>query len=334
MKIKKGRQVVNKDKTMQKTQISTIVKARKEAKRKETIKQMKRNWVLYLFILPSFLYLIIFNYAPMYGVQIAFRTYRFAKGIWGSEWVGLKWFVKFFNMPRFWKLMGNTIIISLYSLIVSFPLPVILALILNNVKNLKWKKFAQTITYLPHFLSTVIIVGMMSVFFSPSSGIVNEVISLLGGKGGIYFMGDKSYFRHMYVWSGVWQGMGWSSIIYMSALAGVDPELHESAKLDGANKFQRVLYIDLPTIAPTIIILLIMSCGSVLGVGWEKAYLMQNSLNLEVSEVISTYVYKQGLLNAEYSYSSAIGLFNSAVNMTILFIVNAISRKVSEISMW
>lgn len=310
------------------------LKVAKQAKRKETLKLMRRNWVLYLFILPSFVYLIIFNYAPMYGVQIAFRDYSFAKGIFGSEWVGLKWFTKFFNAPRFWLLMKNTLALSLYGLIVSFPLPVILALVLNNVQNLKWKKFAQTITYMPHFISTVVLVGMMSIFFSPTSGIINTMLSWFGGSGDIYFMGKEEYFRHMYVWSGVWQGMGWGSIIYVSALSAVDQELHEAAMIDGANRFKRILYIDIPSIAPTIIIMLIMSCGSILGVGWEKVYLMQNDLNINTSEVISTYVYKLGLLQQKYSYSSAIGLFNSVVNFIMLILVNKIAGKVSDASLW
>lgn len=308
--------------------------ARRLAKRKENKKLMKRNWLLYLFILPSFIYLIIFNYAPMYGVQIAFRDYNFVDGILGSEWVGLKWFTKFFDTARFWTLMKNTLKLSVYGLIAGFPLPIILALILNNVQNAKWKKFAQTITYMPHFISTVVLVGMMSIFFSPSSGIVNTILSWFGFSGETYFMGKASYFSHMYVWSGVWQGMGWSSIIYMSALASVDQGLHEAAMIDGANKIKRVFYIDLPTIAPTIIIMLILNCGSLLGVGWEKVYLMQNDLNITTSEVISTYVYKLGLQQQKYSYSSAIGLFNSVVNFIILAVVNKIAAKVSDTSLW
>lgn len=309
-------------------------KIMRQKKWKENIKLIKQNWILYLFILPSFLYLIIFNYAPMYGVQIAFRDYNFVDGILGSEWVGLKWFTKFFDAPRFWTLMKNTLKLSVYGLIAGFPLPVVLALILNNVQNAKWKKFVQTITYMPHFISMVVLVGMMNIFFSPSSGIVNTILSWLGASGNTYFMGKAEYFSHMYVWSGVWQGMGWSSIIYMSALASVDQGLHEAAMIDGANKIKRVFYIDLPTIAPTIIIMLILNCGSLLGVGWEKVYLMQNDLNITTSEVISTYVYKLGLQQQKYSYSSAIGLFNSVVNFIILVAVNKIAAKVSDTSLW
>lgn len=303
-------------------------------RRKKTLKLMKKNWLLYVFLLPAILYIVLFCYAPMYGIQIAFKNYSFAKGYWGSEWVGLKWFFKFFQSPRFWTLLKNTLSISLYSLVVGFPLPIILALVLNNVKNQRWKKFAQTITYIPHFISTVVLVGMISMFFSPNSGIVNSLLSLLGGSGNTYFMGESKYFVHLYVWTGVWQGMGWGSIIYMAALAGVDPSLHEAAMIDGAGKFKRVLYIDLPTIMPTMAILLIMNCGSLLGVGYEKVYLMQNDLNLSVSEVISTYVYKMGLLQKQYSYSTAIGLFNNVINFTLLVVVNKVVGKLTDSSLW
>ena len=299
-----------------------------------TMKLVKRNWELYLFIIPTLVYLILFNYAPIYGLLMAFKNFKFSKGIMGSDWVGLKWFIKFFESPRFWLLIENTLKLSIYSLIVGFPLPVILALILNNVKNKKWKKFAQTITYMPHFISTVVLVSMINLFFAPKTGIVNYVLAALGGSGSTYFMGSEKYFPHMYVWSGVWQGVGWSSIIYLSALAGVDQQLHEAAMIDGANKWKRLLHIDLPSIAPTVIITLIMSCGSILGVGWEKTYLMQNDLNMATSEVISTYVYRVGMIQFDYSYSTAIGLFNSVVNFILLVLVNQISRKVSDTSLW
>lgn len=297
-------------------------------------KDIKRNWVLYMFILPSLIYLIVFHYWPMYGLQIAFKRYTFANGFTNSPWVGLYWFEKFLTGPRFWMIVKNTLTISLYSLIAGFPLPIILALVLNNVKNAKWKKFAQTITYMPHFISTVVLVGMMSLFFSPSSGFVNTFLAGLGGSGNVYFMGNPEYFSHMYVWSGAWQSMGWGSIIYLAALTGVDPTLHEAAVIDGANKLKRVWYIDLPSILPTIVIMLIMKCGSIMTVGYEKVYLMQNSLNISVSEVISTYVYKMGLGQQQYSYSTAIGLLNNVINFTLLVIVNKVSKKLSGSSLW
>lgn len=302
--------------------------------RSRTWRLIKRNWQVYLFLLPAVIYIALFSYLPMYGIQIAFRRFNFTKGIWGSEWVGLKWFKTFIDSPRFWTLIKNTLSISLYSMIVGFPLPIMLALIMNNVKNQKWKRFAQTITYMPHFISTVVLVGMISLFFSPRSGIVNTLLSLLGGPGDIYFMGEPKYFIHMYVWSGIWQGLGWGSIIYMAALAGVDPSLHEAAMIDGASKLQRIWNIDLPAITPTMAIILIMNCGGILGVGYEKVFLMQNSLNSHVSEVISTYVYSLGLLQKQYSYSSAIGLFNNIINFIVLVIANKIVGKITDSGLW
>ena len=310
-----------------------VTKEHKQNFKKQTLKLIKRNWILYLFLLPALAYIIVFCYAPMYGVQIAFRDYRFKDGITGSEWVGLKWFIKFFESSRFGSTLWNTLAISLYSLIVSFPLPIILALIMNNVKNLKYKKFAQTITYMPHFISTVVMVSMLSVFFSPTSGFVNTILEFFGGSGNTFFMGESKYFRHMYVWSGVWQGMGWGSIIYMAALAGVDQQLHEAAMIDGANKFKRVWHIDIPSIMPTIAIMLIMSLGSVMSVGYEKTYLMQNNLNIDVSEVISTYVYKVGMQKQQYSFSSAIGLFNNIINLICLVLGNKVVGKLSGSSL-
>ena len=219
-------------------------------------------------------------------------------------------------------------------MVVSFPFPIILSLCMNNATNMKWKRFAQTITYMPHFISTVVLVGMMSVMFAPGSGIINTILSWFGGSGNTYFMGKANYFPHMYVWSGIWQGMGWGSIIYMAALAGVDPSLHEAAMIDGANKFQRVLHVDLPTIMPTVAIMLIMNCGKLLNVGYEKVYLMQNDLTVTTAEVISTYVYKMGLGNQRYSYSTAIGLFNNVVSFIFLIIVNKIVKKLSGSGLW
>lgn len=309
-------------------------KQKRTVRTKEMRKSLKRDWVLYVFLLPVLVYVALFCYWPMYGLQIAFQRFTIANGFSGSEWVGLYWLKKFVSGPRVWDIIKNTLTLSIYALIVGFPFPIILALILNNVKNLKWKKFAQTITYMPHFISTIVIVGMLSLFFSPSSGYINTVLTFFGGSGNTYFMGKPEYFSHMYVWSGIWQSMGWNSIIYMAALAGVDPELHEVARIDGANKFARVLHIDIPSILPTIIILLIMNCGSLINVGYEKVYLMQNDLNNQVSEVISTYVYKVGLEQKQYSFSTAVGLMNNLVNFTILIVVNKVSAKASNVSLW
>lgn len=302
-------------------------------RRKKTLNLMKQNYMLYLFVLPAFLFILIFHYWPLYGIQLAFKNYKPALGIGGSPWVSLKYFNQFISTYRFWGLLFNTVSLSLYSLIVSFPMPIILALILNYTKNLKLKKFAQTITYAPHFISTVVMVSMLYIFLSPRTGVINTIIEALGGQSQ-YFMGENSNFRHIYVWSGIWQGTGWGSIIYMAALAGVSPELHEAAIIDGANKWKRIWHIDLPCLKPTIIILLIMSIGSIMNVGFEKVLLMQNDLTIESSEVISTYVYKMGLLNAQYSYSTAVGLFNNVINFLLLITANKISKKISDTSLW
>ena len=303
-------------------------------KRNKTLILMKRNWILYLFLVPAVVYIAVFMYAPMYGLVIAFKDFSASKGIMGSPWVGTKWFSTFFNAPRFWQILKNTLALSVYSLVVGFPLPVILALIINGIGNTRAKKFRQTVTYMPYFISTVVLVGMMSVLFSPRSGIVNTLLSYLGGSGDTFFMGESKFFRHMYVWSGVWQSTGWNSIIYIAALTGVSQELHEAAKIDGANKLQRILNVDLPAIMPTMVILLIMNCGSILSVGYEKVYLLQNDLNTPVSKVISTYIYKMGLQQQRFSYSTAIGLFNNVVNFIILITVNRVSKKISGMGLF
>lgn len=298
-----------------------------------TLKLMRKNWALYLLILPAFIYFGLFHYAPMYGVQIAFRNFNFVDGITGSEWVGLKWFDRFVSSRQFTRLMGNTLALSVYGLLAGFPFPIIFALMLNCVRSRGYKRVVQTITYMPHFLSTVVIVSMLSMFLSQNSGFINTLIESFGGERRL-FMGRDYYFRHVYVWSGIWQSFGWNSIIFFAALTGINPELHEAAVLDGASRWQRILHIDLPGITETMIVLLILNCGSILNVGHEKVFLMQNELNLTTSEVISTYVYKQGLENTKYSFSAAVGLFNSVVNFIILSAVNLIAKKTSGASLW
>ena len=265
---------------------------------KKKLNKVTRNWVLYLFLLPTLIYLLIFNYWPMYGVQIAFRNFKPTKGIWGSPWVGMKNFDKFFHSYMFKDLLTNTIVLSVYQIVASFAFPILLALLLNYCVSNKLRKVTQMVTYAPHFISTVVLVGMLNVFLS-ESGIINHLLNLLGLRS-VPFLSDAGMFRHIYVWSHIWQRTGYNSVIYIAALAGVNPELHEAAIVDGANKLQRILHIDLPAIMPTAIILLIMSTGNMLSLGFEKVYLMQNDLNLGVSEIISTYVYKIGLLNAQY----------------------------------
>lgn len=286
----------------------------------------------YIMLFPAVLYVFIFCYIPMYGLQIAFKDYRISLGFSGSKWVGFEHFINFFNGFNFWKLLRNTLLLSLYQLAVGFPIPIIVALILNELKG-KYKNVVQTVLYAPHFISTVVLVGMIRIMFSVSSGVVNVVLSEIGLEK-IYFMGLPEYFRHLYVWSGVWQSMGWSAIIYLAALAGVDPGLHEAASIDGATRIQRIIHVNLPCILPTIMITLILQIGSLVSVGYEKVYLLQTNLNVDVSEVISTYVFKRGIENSNYSFSTAIGLFNNVVNVIMLILANQISKKLTKSSLF
>ena len=296
-------------------------------------KILKRDYQLYLFVLPAVIYLIIFNYIPMYGVQIAFKDYSPVGGITGSEWVGFKHFMRFFSSYQFWPLIKNTIVLSLYNIIASFPLPIILALMLNAVKSKRFKSLVQTVTYMPHFISTVVMVGMILIFLSPRTGFVNYIIQLFGGEP-ILFMGEPSYYKHIYVWSGVWQSTGWASIIYIAALSSISPELYEAAEIDGASRIRKIIHIDIPGILPTAVILFIMSAGSMMSMGFEKAYLLQNPLNESTQEIIATYTYKIGMINQQYSYSAAIGLFNTVVNVILLVFVNQVSKRLTETSLW
>ncbi|WP_249716689.1 sugar ABC transporter permease, partial [Paenibacillus sp. J31TS4] len=254
------------------------------------LKPFARNWELYVLISPVIAYYLIFEYYPMYGVQIAFKNFVATKGIWGSDWVGFRHFQRFFDGYYFWRLIKNTLGISLYQLAVGFPVPILLALMINEVRAKWFKKFIQTVTYAPHFLSTVVLVGMLIMFLSPQSGLINMIIVFFGGEP-VNFMTEPGWFKSIFVLSGVWQQMGWSSIIYLAALAGIDPQLHEAARVDGATRVQRIWHVNIPGILPTIVILLILNVGSIMGVGFEKVFLMQNSLNMEASDVISTYVY-------------------------------------------
>ena len=302
-------------------------------KKGSVLKRLKSDWQLYVLILPAILYLVLFHIIPMYGVQIAFKDFRTSKGIWGSAWVGLKHFRRFVNYPNFWKLVRNTLFISLYSL-ATFPLPVILALLINEVRNVAFKKTVQLITYAPHFISVVVLCSMVTLFLNRSNGVINHVIAALGGER-IDFLGSASMFSSVYVWSGAWQNVGWSSILYISALTNISSEMVEAARIDGASRLQIVTRINIPSILPTVIIMLILRCGNVLSVGFEKVYLLQNDLNLDASQIISTYVYEVGLgSGAQFSYSSAIGLFNNGINILILLLVNRISKAVSSISLF
>ncbi len=264
--------------------------------RKRRWNSIKRNWDLYLLVFPVVLYFLIFKYYPMYGVQIAFKDFIAVEGIWGSSWVGFDHFIRFFDSFYFERLLSNTIGLSLYNLVIGFPIPIILALLINEIRFKKAKSFVQTVTYAPHFLSTVVVVGMLFLLMSPS-GIVNQFLSLFGVSE-ISFMTQPEWFKTTYVFSGVWQQMGWSSIIYLAALAGIDPQLHEAAKIDGASRLRRIWHVNLPGIRSTIIILLILQTGSIISVGFEKVFLMQNQLNMESSDVIATHIYRTGIAGA------------------------------------
>lgn len=291
------------------------------------------NYELYLFILPAFLYFIIFHYWPMYGVQIAFKDFTAALGIEASPWVGLKHFERFVRTPSFATLIVNTVGISLYQLAVAFPFPILLALLMNEMRFARFKKLLQTMTYAPHFISTVVLVSMLIIFLNPEYGLINSFLRLFGLEP-VYFMVKNEWFKTIYVFSGVWQNAGWASIIYLAVLAGIDPERHEAAMLDGASRLQRIWYVNIPGLMPTIVILFILEVGGIMSVGFEKVFLLQNPLNLEASEVISTYVYKVGLLNFQYSFSAAVGLFNSVINFILLISVNSLVKRLGQANLW
>ena len=296
-----------------------------------------RYWQLYVFLLIPVAYILIFSYYPMLGLQIAFKKFNFKGGIWGSSWVGLYQFRKFLNAYQFKLVLKNTLVLSAYSILAAFPFPILFALTLNVIQAKKFKKFAQTVTYIPHFISVVVLVGMLMQIFHPLTGVYGALARALTGSTPADLLASPSTFPHMYVWSGVWQGFGYNSIIYLAALSGVSAELHEAAEIDGASRLQRVIHIDFPAILPTVTIMLIMRMGSVMSLGFQKIYLMQNTLNLSTSEVISTFVYKKGLASGagnDYSYSTAIGMFNSVINLLLLVCVNGVSRKLSENSLW
>lgn len=300
-------------------------------KRRYNWRRIKINWQLYVLLTPAIIYFLIFKYYPMYGVQIAFKDFRAIDGILGSKWVGFEHFIRFFNTHYFWDLIKNTLGINLYALAL-FPISIIVALSLNELRDGKFKKTAQTITYAPHFISVVVFVGMIIAFLDPSTGIINNLLGKFGIEP-ISFMTTPAWFKSIFVWSNEWQNLGWGAIIYLAALAGVDPQLHEAAKVDGATRLQRIWYVNLPSILPTIIILLILNMGNMLSIGFEKILLMQNPLNLESSQVIQTYVYEAGLLHGQYSYSAAVGLFNSIVNFFILIFFNRLARRTGT-SLW
>lgn len=296
-------------------------------------RSFKKHWQLYLLIIPPALYFLIFKYYPILNAVLAFKDYNVTKGIWGSPWVGFKNFQMFLENPLFWTLVKNTIFISGYLLIVGFPIPILLALAINEVRNQRFKKLVQLVSFAPYFISTVVMVSIIMLFLAPRLGFVNVVMNHFG-MDSINFLGEPSMFRSIYVWSDIWQTAGYYSVIFLAALAGVDPSLYEAAKVDGASRFQKIIHVDLPGILPTIIVVLILNVGNVMAIGFEKVYLLQNPLNTVNSEIIATYVYKVGLLNANYSFATAVGLFNSVINLILLIVVNGMAKKFSNHSIW
>lgn len=291
------------------------------------------HWRLYVLLLPAFVYVLIFSYFPMYGIQIAFKNFRNSLGITGSPWVGMKYFEKFFSLPIFWKLLSNTLSITILSLF-TFPLPIIFSLMLNEIRSPRLKKSVQMVSYAPHFISTVVLCSMITLFLDNSNGgILARLFTFFTGES-VNYLTISSAFPSIVVWSDVWQNLGWNSIIYLSALAGVSHEIVEAARIDGANRLQIVWHVNIPSILPTIMVLLIMRCGSLLNLGYEKIFLLQNPLNLDASRVISTYVYEIGIEGNQFSLSTAIGLFNNVINVAILALINFVSQKTTENGLW
>ncbi len=297
----------------------------KTVRKKPLLERIGTYWQLYLMLLVPVVLTIIYKYIPMYGIQIAFRDYKSVRSMWGSEWVGLKWFMRFFSSPNCVRMIKNTILLSLYSLLWSFPIPIILALMINQLRFSKFKRTIQTILYAPHFISIMVVCGMLRIFLSPSGGLINLIANT-----SIDFLSEASAFRTIYVASGIWQDAGWGIIVYMATLANIDTSHYEAAKIDGASMFQRIRFVDLPELVPQIVLMLIMSAGSLMNVGFEKVFLLQTDLNKATSDVIAVYVYQQGIEHAKYSYSTAVGLFNTVVNVILLIVVNKITSKISE----
>jgi ABC-type polysaccharide transport system permease subunit len=296
-------------------------------------RSLQRHWTLYLLMVVPLIWFVVFKYIPMSNAVLAFKDYNVIQGIWGSPWIGWQNFEVFFHNPVFWTLVKNTFVLSVYTVAASFPLAIVLALALNEIRTGFFKKTVQMVTYAPYFISTVVVVSMTILVLSPRLGIVNEGLGLFGVPA-VDFLGNPDYFRHIYVWSDVWQTTGYSAVIYLAALSGIDPALHESAKIDGASRLQRIRHLDLPGIMPTAVIILVLAVGNIMAIGFEKAFLLQNPLNLSKSEIIATYVYKTGLLNADFSMATAIGLFNSVINLVLLFGVNAIAKRITGNGLW
>lgn len=295
---------------------------------------LKKDWQLWVMILPALAYIIIFCYGPMYGIQLAFRKYDFSKGLTGGDWVGFKYFIPYFESPMFWSTLRNTFVISFFTLICGFPAPILLALVINSLRQKKWRRIVQTAVYMPYFISTVVMVALLQILLSPSTGVISSLLKNMHFiPQSMNLLGTPGAFVPVYVLSGIWQSAGWNSIIFIAALSSVDGQLYDAAKVDGANRWQQVIHVELPALVPTIVILLIMNMGRVLSVGFEKVFLMQNDLNLPVSEVISTYVFNVGVQSGQFSFGSAVGLFNTVINFAFLMIANMVSKKAADISL-
>ncbi|GAB3839075.1 ABC transporter permease [Kribbella italica] len=296
-------------------------------------RSLRRHWQLYLLIIPPMVYFLVFKYIPMSNAVLAFKNYNVVQGIWGSDWVGWLNFEAFFSNPVFWSLVKNTFLLSFYTVIASFPIAVILALALNEVRQGFFRKTVQLVTYAPYFISTVVVVSMIILMLSPRLGIISRGLGFFGVDQPD-LLGNPDYFRHIYVWSDVWQTAGYSAVIYLAALAGIDQSLYEAAKVDGASRIRKIIHVDLPGIMPTAVIILVLAVGNIMAIGFEKAFLLQNNLNLGQSEIIATYVYKTGLLNADFSLATAVGLFNSVINLLLLVFVNMIAKRVTGNGLW
>ncbi|MGZ0152905.1 ABC transporter permease [Kribbella sp. WER1] len=296
-------------------------------------RSLRRHWTLYLLMVVPLIWFAVFKYVPMSNAVLAFKSYNVVKGIWGSPWIGSQNFELFFHNPVFWTLVKNTFVLSVYTVAASFPLAIVLALALNEARQGLFKRTVQLVTYAPYFISTVVVVSMTILVLSPRLGIVNEGLGFFGVSA-IDFLGNPDYFRHIYVWSDVWQTTGYSAVIYLAALAGIDPALHEAAKVDGAGRLRRIMHVDLPGIMPTAVIILVLAVGNIMAIGFEKAFLLQNPLNLSQSEIIATYVYKTGLLNADFSMATAVGLFNSVINLVLLLVVNTVAKRITGNGLW
>ena len=295
-------------------------------------KDLRKNWILYLMTLPALIYFIVYCYAPMAGLYIAFTDYKITDGIFSGNWVGLQWFIRFFKSPYFVRLLRNTLLLSLETLAWGFPIPILFALVLNEIRSKPFKKVAQTITYLPHFISIVVICGLV-IDFTSMDGLINTIIQAFGGEP-IPFLAKPEWFRTVYVASEVWQTFGWDSIIFLAALTGIDVQQFEAARLDGASRVQQMVYISLPSILPTIVTVLLMRVGHLMSIGFEKVFNLYSSATYETADIIATYVYRQGILSANYSSAAAIGLFNSVINVILVVLMNKISRKLTETSLW